>query len=109
MVEAAELDGASNAQKILYVTIPMISPVIFFNLVVGLIAGFQVFTQSYIMTQGGPADATLFYLLYLYNSAFRYFKMGYAAALAWILFVLIMVTSLLVFRSSSRWVHYGGR
>lgn len=102
MLEAAELDGASGFQRIFYVTILMISPVIFFNLVVGLIGGFQVFIQSYVMTSGGPADATLFYLLYLYNSAFKYFKMGYASALAWILFGLIMATSLLVFRSSSR-------
>ncbi len=108
MLEAAELDGANSWQKIRSVTIPMISPVIFFNLVVGLIGGFQVFTQSYIMTRGGPADATLFYVLYLYNSGFAYFKMGYASALAWILFLVIMVSSLLVFRSSSRWVHYGG-
>ncbi len=108
MLEAAELDGASSFQKIRFVTVPMISPVIFFNMIIGLIGGFQVFSQSYIMTRGGPADSTLFYVLYLYNSAFQFLKMGYASGLAWILFVLILGASLLVFRSSSRWVYYAG-
>ena len=106
MLEAADLDGASGLQKIIHITMPMISPVIFFNLVIGLIGGFQIFTQAYIMTRGGPADSTLFYVLYLYNSAFQYFKMGYASALAWILFIIIMITSFLIFKSSSLWVHY---
>jgi multiple sugar transport system permease protein len=108
MLEAAALDGASAFQKIRFVTIPMISPVIFFNLVIGLIGGFQVFSQAYIMTRGGPADSTLFYVLYLYNSAFQFLKMGYASGMAWILFVLILGASLLAFRSSSRWIYYAG-
>jgi len=108
MLEAAELDGASSLEKIRFITIPMISPVIFFNLVIGLIGGFQVFSQAYIMTRGGPADSTLFYVLYLYNNAFQFLKMGYASGMAWILFILILGTSLLVFRSSSRWVYYAG-
>ncbi len=108
LLEAADLDGAGAFKKIRYVTIPMITPVILFNLVIGLIGGFQVFTQAYVMTNGGPADSTLFYALYLYQSAFRFFKMGYASALAWILFVLILGSSLALFRSSSHWVHYAG-
>ena len=109
LVEAAELDGANGWQRIRFVSIPMITPVILFNLVIGLIGGFQVFTQAYVMTSGGPADSTLFYALYLYDSAFRFFKMGYASAMAWLLFVVILISSLLLFRSSSRWVHYGGQ
>lgn len=108
LYEAAELDGASSFQKIRYVSIPMISPVIFYNLIIGLIGSFQVFTQSYVMTGGGPADSTLFYALYLYRNAFQYFKMGYAAGMAWILFILILVTTLALFKSSSRWVYYAG-
>jgi multiple sugar transport system permease protein len=108
LLEAAELDGAGTLKKIRYVTIPMITPVILFNLIIGLIGGFQVFTQAYVMTSGGPADSTLFYALYLYQSAFRFFKMGYASGLAWILFVVILGSSLALFKSSSRWVHYSG-
>jgi len=108
MLEAAELDGAGPLQKIRFVTVPMITPVILFNLVIGLIMGFQVFTQAYVMTNGGPADSTLFYALYLYQSAFRFFKMGYASGLAWILFMLILISSLILFKSSSRWVYYAG-
>jgi multiple sugar transport system permease protein len=109
LYEAAELDGASGIGKVRFVSIPMISPVIFYNLIIGTIGGLQTFAQSYVMTQGGPADSTLFYALYLYNSAFRDFKMGYASGMAWILFVLIMIISLVLFKSSSRWVYYAGR
>ncbi len=84
----------------------MISPTIFFNLVMGIIGSFQVFTSSFVMTQGGPAYATLFYLLYLYQKAFQYFQMGYAAAMAWILFVIILACTLFVFKTSARWVYY---
>lgn len=108
LYEAAELDGASGFQKIRFVSIPMISPVIFYNMVIGLIGGFQVFTQSYVMTSGGPADSTLFYALYLYQRAFDYFRMGYAAGMAWILFALILVATLILFKTSSRWVYYAG-
>jgi multiple sugar transport system permease protein len=109
LYEAAELDGASGLQKIQFVSIPMISPVIFYNLVMGMIGGLQTFAQSYVMTQGGPADSTLFYALYLYNRAFRDFKMGYSSALAWLLFILIVLASVGLFKSSSRWVYYAGR
>jgi multiple sugar transport system permease protein len=108
MYESAELDGAVWWHKIVYITIPMLTPVIFFNLIMGLIGSFQYFTQAYIVTSGGPNDSTLFYSLYLYNNAFSYFHMGYASAMAWILFILIMAATLIVFKSSARWVFYGG-
>ena len=108
LYEAAQLDGADRVSKFRYVTIPWISPVIFFNLVMGIIGSFQVFTSSYVMTNGGPNNASLFYLLYLYNNAWKYFKMGYASALAWIAFGITMVFTLLVIRSSSAWVYYEG-
>ncbi len=108
MYESAEIDGAVWRHKIFYITLPMLSPVIFFNLIMGLIGSFQYFTQAYIITQGGPDDSTLFYSLYLYNNAFSYFHMGYASAMAWILFAIIMAATLLVFKSSARWVYYGG-
>jgi len=106
LYESAELDGANRVQKTIYITIPMITPSIFFNFIMGLIIAFQYFTQAYIMTDGGPADSTLFYSLYLYNNAFGYFKMGYASAMAWILFLIILACTLLVFKSSARWVYY---
>ena len=109
LYDAAKVDGANAWQRLRYVTLPMISPVIFFNLVMGTIGTFQYFTNAYVMTQGGPINATLFYNLYLYNNAFRYFRMGYASALAWILFVIILLLTLLIFRSSSIWVYYEGQ
>jgi multiple sugar transport system permease protein len=87
----------------------MMSPVLFFNLVMGIIGALQAFTPSYVMTRGGPNNATLFFMLYLYWNAFEWFKMGYASALAWVLFVYILVLTLLVFRSSSLWVFYEGK
>jgi len=84
------------------------TPIIFFNLVMGIIGSFQVFTQGYLMTGGGPHYATLFYVLYLYNNAFKWFKMGYASALAWVLFIIIMVFTALIFKSSAAWVYYAG-
>ncbi|MBA7708694.1 Lactose transport system permease protein LacF [subsurface metagenome] len=106
LYESAELDGANRVQKTIHITIPMITPSIFFNFIMGLIGAFQYFTQAYIMTDGGPADSTLFYSLYLYNNAFGYFKMGYASAMAWILFLIILACTLLVFKSSAKWVYY---
>jgi multiple sugar transport system permease protein len=104
--EAATIDGATAWQRTLRITIPLLTPIILFNVVIGLIGGFQYFVQPYIITGGGPADATLVYALYLYQNAFSYFRMGYASAMAWVLFVIIMVVTLLVFRSSGRWVFY---
>lgn len=87
----------------------MITPIILFNLVLSLIHALQTFTQAYVMTQGGPNNATLFYVFYLYRTAFADGQMGYAAALAWVLFVIIVALTALVFRSSSRWVYYEGK
>ena len=86
----------------------MISPALFFNLIMDIIGSFQVFTSSYVMTRGGPANASLFYVLYLYQKAFEQLKMGYASALAWILFFIILGFTLFVFKSSSLWVYYEG-
>ena len=108
LYEAAEVDGASAWQKFFKITIPMITPTIFFNMVIGFIGSFQVFTQALVMTGGGPADRTLFYVLYLYYRAFRDFRMGYASAMAWILFLIIMFFTLVQTVLSKRWVYYEG-
>lgn len=108
LYEAATLDGANGWQRMRRITLPMLTPVIFFNLVMGVIGAFQYFTQAFIVTQGGPEDSTLFYALYLFNRAWRYFDMGYASAMAWILFLVIMVCTALLFKTQRRWVHYGG-
>jgi multiple sugar transport system permease protein len=106
--EAAQVDGAGWWSRLWNITVPLMTPALFFQLVTGLIAALQIFTQPYVMTSGGPNDATLFYVLYLYRNAFQYFKMGYASALAWVLFVYILVLTLLIFRSARAWVHYEG-
>ncbi|OAB35706.1 ABC transporter permease [Paenibacillus macquariensis subsp. defensor] len=108
LYEAAELDGAGIVKSFLNITVPMISPTIFFNLIMGIIGGFQYFTQAFVMTKGGPLNSTLFYNLFLYNKAFVDYEMGYASALSWILFGIIMVFTLIVIRSSSAWVYYNG-
>ncbi|ETT43669.1 carbohydrate ABC transporter permease [Paenibacillus sp. FSL R5-808] len=108
MHEAAELDGAGRIRRFFSITLPMISPTVFFNLIMGIIGGVQYFTQAFVMTNGGPLNSTLFYNLYLYNKAFQDYEMGYASALSWILFVIILVFTLIVIRSSSMWVYYQG-
>lgn len=108
LYEAASLDGAGPWRKLWTITIPMISPVIFFNLIMGVIGSFQIFTSSLIMTQGGPNNASLFYVLYLYRNAFDYFDAGYASSLAWVLFIIIILFTFLTFRSSALWVYYEG-
>jgi multiple sugar transport system permease protein len=108
LYEAAELDGATGWQRFWRITLPMISPAILFVTIIGVIGSFQTFTQSYIMTGGGPANSTLFYLLYLYKNAFNWFEMGYASALAWVLFLVIIVCTILLLRTSARWVYYEG-
>ncbi|HVU14977.1 MAG TPA: sugar ABC transporter permease [Phototrophicaceae bacterium] len=104
--EAAEIDGANAWAKFRFVTIPMLSPTIFFNVILGIIGALQVFDIGWVMTQGGPNKATLFYMINLYQRAFSYVEMGYASALAWILFIIIMAITLLVIRSSAAWVYY---
>ena len=106
LYEAAEIDGAGAWKRFLHITIPMLSPVVFFNVVMGIIGSFQVFTAAYIMTGGGPQDATLFAVLYIFRNGFQYFKMGYASLLAWILFFIIMFFTLIQFYAGKRWVYY---
>lgn len=108
LYESAEIDGANAIHRFRYITLPMLSPVIFFNVIMGVIGGFQVFTQAYVMTRGGPQDATLFYAYYLFNNAFQFFNMGYASAMAWILFIIVVACTWVIFRTSSRWVYYAG-
>jgi multiple sugar transport system permease protein len=107
LYEAALVDGANFRQRLRHVTLPMLTPVIFFNLVMGLIAAFQYFTPAYVMTQGGPVDSTLFYSLHLFYQAFRYLKLGYASAMAMLLFLIVTLITALLFRTQSRWVNYG--
>ncbi|GAA5085555.1 sugar ABC transporter permease [Microbacterium yannicii] len=108
LYEAASIDGAGRWRKFVSVTLPMLSPVIFFNLVLEIIHAFQSFTGAFIISggRGGPADSTLFYTLYLYREGFTFFHMGYASALAWVLLVAIGVVTLIVFRTAGFWVHY---
>jgi multiple sugar transport system permease protein len=108
LYEAADLDGVTAWGRFRHVTLPMLTPTLLFNLIMGIIGSFQTFTQAFIMTGGGPKDATLFFVLYLYQKAFQQFKMGYASAMAWILFVIIMALTLLLLKSSKRWVYYEG-
>jgi multiple sugar transport system permease protein len=104
--EAASLDGANKWQQFRHVTLPLMSPYIFFNLIMGLIGVFQIFTQAYIMTQGGPVNSTLFYAYHLFNNAFRYLQMGYAASMAWVLFVIVFGLTVVQLKLQKRWVHY---
>ena len=90
------------------ITLPLLTPALFFNLIIAIIGAFQVFTQAFIMTDGGPNYATLFYLLYLYRNAFENFRMGYASAMAWVLFVIVIIFTIVQFRLSDRWVFYEG-
>jgi multiple sugar transport system permease protein len=108
LYEAATVDGANAWHQFRHVTIPMSTPVILFNLIIGFINAFQEFTSAFLITNGGPANATLFYSLYLYRQAFQFLRMGKASALAWILFILVVILSLVLVRTSRRWVHYGG-
>ena len=108
LYDSASIDGANAFQRLLNVTIPMMTPLILFNLVMGIIGGLQVFVVAFVMTQGGPNNASLFYMLHLYHTAFEYFRLGYGSALALILFLYIVVLSALVFRSSTAWVYYEG-
>ena len=106
LYEAAEIDGASGRQRLIHITIPLMTSTIFFNLIMGIIGSFQVFTAAFIMTGGGPLNSTLFYMLHLYNNAFNYFKMGYASAMAVVLFFIILTLTLIVNWTSERWVYY---
>jgi len=108
LYEAASIDGASAWIQFWRLTIPLLTPTIFFNLVLSVIMTFQTFTSAFVATDGGPLDSTLFLVLYIYRQAFQFFNMGYAAALAWVLFLIIMILTLLLFRSQPFWVFYLG-
>lgn len=106
LYEAAAIDGANALQRLRHVTLPMLSSTIFFLLIMGLVTHFQVFTFAYVMTNGGPLNSTLFYVLYLYRYAFQSFEMGYAAAMATLLFLFVLSITGLTFGSSKHWVYY---
>jgi multiple sugar transport system permease protein len=114
LYDAAKVDGAGSWQRFRFVTVPMMSPVLFYNLVLGLIATFNYFTQAYVASDavigdvGGPVRSTLFYNIYLFQNAFEFNRMGYASAMAWVLFVIVLLLTLLVFKSSHLWVYYEG-
>jgi multiple sugar transport system permease protein len=106
LYESAEIDGANWWTKFTKITIPMLSPVIFYNLVMGIVGSFRKFNDAYII--GGAGNQGQFYMVYLYENAFNYYKMGYATAMAWVLFIIILLLTLFVFKSSSLWVFYAG-
>ena len=106
--EAADVDGASALQKLRHITLPQLTPYIFFNLVMGTIGTFQIFGHAFIMTQGGPNNTRLFYVYHLFNNAFSYGRMGYASAMAWILFLIVLVLTIIQLKGARRWVHYEG-
>lgn len=108
LLDAAKIDGANSIQRFFRVTIPMLSPTIFFNVVTGVIGAFQFFVPAFIMTEGGPVKSTYFYNYNLYEKAFKWLEMGYASAMAWVLFAIIIALTLLIFRSSPLWVYYEG-
>ena len=108
LYEAAEIDGANFLQRWAHITLPMVSSVIFFNLVMGLIGTFQVFSQAYVMTDGGPNNSSLFMVYYLFRNAFQYGRMGYASAIAWMIFLIVLAFTLVIFKSSPAWVYYEG-
>ncbi len=109
LYEAAEIDGANSLRRMWHVTLPMLSPVIFFNLIMAIIGTLQFFSIPQLMTQGNPAEATRFYTMYLRDSAFVFMKMGYASAMAWIQIVIVLLLTIVAFWSSKRWVHYQGK
>jgi multiple sugar transport system permease protein len=106
LYEAASIDGAGRWRQFTNITLPMLSPTILLNMIMATIGAFQVFAAAYILTQGGPARSTLFYAYYLFNRAFVYFNMGYASAMAWLLFLIILVLTALQLRYARKWVHY---
>jgi multiple sugar transport system permease protein len=111
MYEAAEMEGASAWQKFYHITLPMISPIIFFDVITSTIGSFQIFQEAYVMTEngsGGPGNSLLFYNLHMWNNAFEVFNMGYASAMAWLLFIIVMILTVVNMKLGKRWVHYEG-
>ena len=107
LYEAATIDGANGLHRLRKITLPMLTPVIFFNLVMGIISSFQFFSEAYVMTQGGPEQSTTTYALYLFQRAWQFLDMGYACAMAWVVFLIVMVVTGLMFKYQSKWVHFG--
>ncbi|NOY09886.1 MAG: sugar ABC transporter permease [Spirochaetes bacterium] len=107
LYESADIDGANMFDKFIHITLPLLSPAIFLNIITTVMRAFQVFAISYVATRGGPLKSTTFYAIHLYNKAFRYFQLGYGCSLAWIFFVFLLLFTLLYFKLSKRWVHYG--
>ena len=110
LYEAAQIDGASRWQQFRYITLPMITPIIFFDVVTSLIGGFQIFQEAYVMSNGtgGPVNSLLFYNYYMWNKAFKVFDMGYAMAMSWILFIIVFILTMINLKLAPRWVHYEG-
>ena len=108
LMEAVEIDGGNVWHRFRHIILPLMTPIILYNIVIGIINGFQTFTQPYIMTNGGPANASLFYVLHLYKQAFLFSKMGYASAMAWFVFIMTGIISIIIFKTSSGWVFYQG-
>ncbi|MFC5466037.1 carbohydrate ABC transporter permease [Lederbergia graminis] len=110
LYEAAQIDGARKWQQFRYITLPMITPVIFFDVVTSLIGGFQIFQEAYVMSNGtgGPVNSLLFYNYYMWNKAFKVFDMGYAMAMSWILFIIVFILTMINLKLAPRWVHYEG-
>ncbi len=106
LYEVAEIDGASRWKMFWNVTLPLLTPSLLFNLIFGIILTFQTFTNAFVATNGGPLDSTLFYVLYLYRQAFEYLRMGYASAMAWVLFLIVLACTLVIFLTSGKWVFY---
>lgn len=112
LYEAAAIDGASKSRVFFKITIPMLTPIVLFNIIMQTVNAFQEFTGAFVITNGGPMKSTYLYALMLYEEAFTHFNMGYASALSWVLFIIIMIVTAIIFKSSNRWVHYedgGGR
>ena len=106
LYEAAEMDGATKFSQFFDITLPLITPSLFFNLVMGMVGAFQEFNSAYLITQGGPLKATQFTSLMIYNYSFKYFRMGYASAMSWVLFVIIMIFTGIIFFTQNKWVYY---
>lgn len=106
LYEAVEIDGGNLFHKFRHITIPFMTPIIFYNLIMAIIGSFQVFSQAYIMTEGGPNNGSLFYVYYLYREAFQFSRLGSSCAIAWVLFVIIMIATMLIFKTSRSWVYY---
>ncbi|AZT89839.1 sugar ABC transporter permease [Caldicellulosiruptor changbaiensis] len=104
--EAAIIDGANSWQKFIKITLPMLTPIIFFNLIMQMIGSFMTFTQGFIITNGGPVNSTLFYAIYLYRRAFQFYDMGYSCAMSWVMLIIIGILTAFIFKSSTFWVYY---